>query len=168
MNAKGHGNAAPRDARAIDAAERTRKALALRRAGASYEQIAKELGLSNKSAAHKMVKRGIESIPREAAEDVRELELSRLDTMSRALWEKAAKGDGFAIERMLKIMKRRAEYLGLDAPKKQEHSGPEGGPIDISSAGDRVRSRLASLASRTGEGSAPPGDRTDGGGGAGA
>ena len=36
-----------------------------------------------------------------------------------------------AIDRLLKIQERRARLLGLDAPKKMELGGPDGGPIPI-------------------------------------
>jgi hypothetical protein len=110
------GNSSKRDTRKIVQAERANVALGLRRGGASYEQIGKHLGC-RKSDAYKIVKRAIDAIPREAAEDVRLMELARLDVMMATLWPLAAKGDGAAIERMLRIMKRRAEYLGLDEPK---------------------------------------------------
>lgn len=105
-----------RDSRTEKFKERARQALAMRRGGASYDQISREMGI-NKSNVCRMIKKEIASIPREAAEDVRLMELARLDTMFRSIWEKAAKGDGYSIERCLRIMKRRAEYLGLDEPK---------------------------------------------------
>lgn len=115
-NSGRRNNLSARDSRAAATKEKALQALRLRRGGASFEQIAKELN-TDKSTVYKWVKREIAAIPREAAEDVRVMELARLDTMFRAIWEKAAKGDGYSIERALRIMKRRAEYLGLDEPK---------------------------------------------------
>ncbi len=109
-------NLSRRDARRAATKERARQALALRRGGASYDAIARELG-TDKSVVSRLIKREIDAIPREEAQDVRAMELQRLDTMFRAIWEKAAKGDGYAQDRALRIMKRRAEYLGLDEPK---------------------------------------------------
>ena len=127
-------NSAKRDSTKAAQAEKAKMALSLRRAGASYEQIAKQLGYRDGAGAFKLIKNAIAAIPKEEVEAVRELELSRCDTMLMGIWGKAKEGDLDAIDRVLRIQKRRAEYLGLDAPKKQEHTGAEGGPIEVSSA----------------------------------
>ena len=46
-----------------------------------------------------------------------------------ALWRRVQNGDERAIDRVLRIMERRAKLLGLDAAAKTEHTGKEGGPI---------------------------------------
>jgi hypothetical protein len=65
----------------------------------------------------------------EKAEEVRRLELERLDAMLAGIWSRAARGEEAAIDRVLKIQARRAALLGLDAATKQEHSGPDGSPL---------------------------------------
>jgi DNA-binding CsgD family transcriptional regulator len=102
------------------AREREEKALALRKAGASYSQIAKQLGVT-KNAAHKMVTRVLDRYAYKIADGVpavRELEIQRLDMLLLGIWDRARRGDGSAIDRALKIMERRARLLGLDAPKE--------------------------------------------------
>ena len=47
-------------------------------------------------------------------EEIVELELMRLDKLQLLEWRKAQKGDGKAVQNILKIMERRASYLGLD------------------------------------------------------
>jgi hypothetical protein len=54
------------------------------------------------------------------ADEVRTLELERLDRFLSYLWDKIEQGDPVAIDKGLKIMDRRAKYLGLDAPIKQQ------------------------------------------------
>lgn len=54
----------------------------------------------------------------EPAEDVRRMEIERLDRMLNAMWEKIDEGDEKAITAGLKVMERRARLLGLDAPMK--------------------------------------------------
>lgn len=139
------GNSAKRDARNADRAELATKALALRRAGATYEQVARELGLANRSVAFKLVQGAIADIPREEAQECLSLELDRLDTLLRGgLFEKARRGDVQCIDRVLRIMDRRARYLGLDSPEKREHSGAVS--IDLSemmAAAERMRERLS-------------------------
>lgn len=123
------GNSAKRDASAAEHAEQQRKALELRKAGATYEQIAVQLKVSNRSVAWKLVKTAIEDIVREPAEEVLQLELARLDAMLLGVWTDAKGGNTAAIDRALRIMDRRAAYLGLDAPKRSEVTGSDGGPI---------------------------------------
>lgn len=123
------GNSAKRDARAAEQAEKQRKALELRKAGASYDQIADQLKLGNRSVAFQLVKAGIKAIVKEPAESVLHLELARLDAMLLGCWTKAKLGDPQAIDRVLRIQDRRASYLGLDAPKRAEVTGADGAPL---------------------------------------
>jgi hypothetical protein len=51
--------------------------------------------------------------------------------MSEGIVIAAETGDPRSVEVMLKIMDRRAQYLGLDAPDKQEIGGVAGGPVEI-------------------------------------
>lgn len=93
-----------------------REALELRKAGATYQQIADKMGISL-SGAGVCVSRAMDALRlevKEAAEQVLELELDRLDSMLLGLWDKARRGDVAAIDRVLKIQDRRAKYLGLD------------------------------------------------------
>lgn len=113
------------------AAARRVKALDLRKAGASYRQIGAQLGVSEAQAFND-VKAALDALNKleiAAAEDVRRLELERLDTLTLALWPNAKSGKEGAIDRILKLMERRAKLLGLDAPTKQELSGPDGEPL---------------------------------------
>jgi hypothetical protein len=61
----------------------------------------------------------------EPADELRKMELERLDRLLLAVWGQAAKGNQGGIDRALKIMERRAKLLGLDAPTKvqQENVG---------------------------------------------
>ena len=116
-------------------AERQRHALELRRAGATYDQIAQGLGLAHRSNARKDVEAALLAIIEEPATEVLKLELDRLDSLLRAIWPAAVKkipvvvqqGDeeeivglidrqGPMIDRVLRLMERRARYLGLDKP----------------------------------------------------
>ena len=102
----------------IEAAERQAKALALRKGGATYEQIASDLGYASASGARKAVVTSLRQIITEPAEELRHLELTRLDALLVALWPAASRGTLGAVDRVLKIMARRAAYLGLDAPER--------------------------------------------------
>ena len=105
--------------------ERRAKALSLRRAGATYQQIASATGVSIETA-YSDVQAELSSLRLQTVEDataVRELELRRLDDYTRALSARAAQGDIAAITTLLRVQERRSRYLGLDAATKQEIIG---------------------------------------------
>jgi hypothetical protein len=123
----------------VSARLREARAVALRAAGASYRQIGQELGCSENRAL-RITQRALDRMVREPAEQVRQLELARLDM----LWVEAMKvlrrrhivvnqgrvvvhpdtrqplEDDIpvlkAIDTLLRIQERRARLLGLDAP----------------------------------------------------
>jgi hypothetical protein len=114
-------------------AKRRREVLRLRKAGATYEAVADTLrrrhgsgALPNgwdRAYAAKDVSRELDklrSVNTETAEDLRALEAGRLDEMLRGLWEKAASGDTDAVSAALRVQKRRAKLLGLDAAERLE------------------------------------------------
>ena len=68
------------------------------------------------------MQRAIRDITKEPAKDVLELEVARLDAMLAGLWEKATDGDDKAVTSALRIMDRRAKYLGLDQAPEQDAS----------------------------------------------
>lgn len=114
--------------RAVIAAERRARALQLRKEGANFDQIAEELGMS-RSAAHKTVQRAIAELATLAETEVAELralESARLDELHQAVWPQAVAGDLPALDRVIRIMERRARLLGLDAPAKVASTNPEG------------------------------------------
>lgn len=131
--------------RTPESAARDARAAELRAQGKTFQQIADELGLANKGDAHHAVERALAEIVKGPAEALRDLELSRLDTMYEAamgvlerqhvtvsngkvvhLSDDPLPDDGpvlQAIDRLLKIQERRAKLLGLDAEKKVSLSG---------------------------------------------
>lgn len=89
------------------------RALELRRQGLNYHEIARELKIST-NRAYELVQSALTRWMLEPAEDVRLLELQRLDALLAALWDKAIAGDLAVVDRVLRIMERRAKLLGLD------------------------------------------------------
>lgn len=130
--------------RDAETAERDAEAARLRSRGWSYRRIAAELDLSV-SNAHAAVQRALRAIVEEPAQDVRTLELERLDGMYDAVMkvleakhftvsqgrlikidDEPLEDDGpvlAAVDRLLRIQERRAKLLGLDAPTKAEVGG---------------------------------------------
>ena len=100
-----------------DGAQTTReiRALELRLAGASYRQIGLQTGVSH-AQAFRDVQTILKEYLTEPTEEVRKVELGRLDSLLVAHWIKATAGDYKATTMVLAIMDRRARLLGLDAP----------------------------------------------------
>jgi hypothetical protein len=119
---------APRKTRAQD---RRAKALSRRIGGWTFDRIGDELGISAQ-AAHKLVKSALADLNvkvAENAEELRRLEMERLDTMRNAIWGQVLAGDVQAIDRAIKIGARLAALAGLDAPAK----------ADITSGGEAIQ-----------------------------
>ncbi len=108
---------------AVNAHERTLQALELRKAGMAYNVIADKLGYRSKQAAWQAVHNALKKTLQEPADEVRALELERLDALYKAMYPQALKGNLGAVDRCLKISERRAKLLGLDAPVKSDVSG---------------------------------------------
>lgn len=133
------------------------KALDLRVAGKTFPQIAKELGCSL-GTAYGRVQQALaysrEAMASKGAE-YRELEANRLNKLLESMWpvaigemqvlpkmddegntrktieEATLEGQQKAVDRVLKIMERRAKMLGLDAPAKTELTGKDGQPMQV-------------------------------------
>jgi DNA-binding transcriptional MerR regulator len=137
-------------------AEQRRQALELRKAGYGYEEIARALGLYDASRAHKVVQAALKATYREPADEVRKLELERLDRLTRAIWTRAIGGDGESIDRVLRLMQRRAKYLGLDLSTDEPTPPRNGGSKEA------LDSKIDSLAT-AGEAPPDPGGAVGGG-----
>jgi predicted transcriptional regulator len=102
------------------AAENRLQAIELRKSGLTLKAISYELGVST-TMVHKYINTELRDLAEETKSTViemRQLELERLDIMMMGLWEQSESGDVAAIDRVLKIMERRAKLLGLDSPQK--------------------------------------------------
>lgn len=100
-------------------AQRRSQAIALKLAGAEWQQIADTLGYADRGAACKDVTRALETYVAEGqagAEVLRETELLRLDRIQRGHWSQAVGGDSRSADTVLKVIDRRCRLLGLDVP----------------------------------------------------
>jgi len=106
----------------IEARERERVAMELRKAGATYQQIGAQMGVSDVTA-YRVIRRAVERLNKlvgDEATGMRRLELERLDQIMLSIWPHVKRGNLQAIDRALKCMERRSRYLGLDQPVKIE------------------------------------------------
>lgn len=120
----------------LEATEKRKRAIALRKAHYSYQEIADELGLS-KTRVRQYVAEAMDENRKETAEEaaeIREMELLRLDELLKAWFPMAKAGDDKAAGIVLKAQERRAKLLGLDAPVRQELTGKDGGPMQTVNA----------------------------------
>ena len=109
--------------RSVAARMRGQQAIKLRMAGATLDDIAKQLDFKSAAGAYKSVMRELKATAQdmgEGIEAVRQLELKRLDQMQFPLWPAVLAGDVQATTTALRIQERRASLLGLDAPKQIE------------------------------------------------
>jgi cysteine synthase len=87
----------------------------------SYAEIGKTIG-RDQAACYRAVSKHLETVRAQSAEtaqELREVELQRLDRLLAVVGPMAESGDLQAVDRVLRIQERRAAYLGLDAPKAQ-------------------------------------------------
>ena len=108
--------------------ERRTRVLALRIGGGSYRAIAKEIGVSVKTA-YNYVQASMDelkALKAKRAEQVLEIELSRLDRLTQAMWPKAIQGNTSAVGMLVRLAERRHKLLGLDAPTKLQHDLADG------------------------------------------
>jgi hypothetical protein len=128
--------------RTIEDRDRDAKAVELRRRHLNYPQIAAQMGYKDPSGAYHAVQRGLQDATSDASEEVKRLELDRLDDIARGFQRVFATrhyaislgsgkvvldpstgqplvDDGPVIQAglaLIRVMERRAKYLGLDAP----------------------------------------------------
>lgn len=121
----GRGNRRGRsatDSKALEIETRRVKVYELRLRGRTIREIAADVGVS-RSIAHADVVAVLDRIKAEAndtAEQVRQLEIERLDKMLDSFWQRVLEGDEKAADVVLKVQARRSKLLGLDAP--EQHS----------------------------------------------
>jgi len=155
----------PRRARAT---LKKQEALKLRAEGLTFREIAERVGYADRKTASDAVRLALQQTLREPADEVRQLELARLDKLMASLWGAAMLGQWKAIDRVLAIMDRRAKYLGLHAPVVTEINWREEAArygIDPSTEFDKLVQQYAdTMAGENGGGSVAGSAEASGGG----
>jgi uncharacterized membrane protein YccC len=123
----------------INAAERRYDALTLKKQGQSYRMVAKTIiakyGVENLPSTyderyasrdvHDELRR-LASLSQETAQELRQMELEKLEVAERAIWKQVQDGHHGAIDRWLRIAESRRKLLGLDMPLKVAPTDPKG------------------------------------------
>jgi len=135
----------------LSTAEKTIKAVEMKKAGNSYQEIGDELGCS-REYAYKLVKNELKRLMEEVDEsclEYREIENQRLDSLWTKAYAKVKDGDLSAVNTCIKISERRSKLYGLDGPQKLEHTGEMN--VNVSDVRERITSRISSISSRSGK-----------------
>ena len=132
-----------------DTAERYRRVVDLKKAGLTYDQIAAEVGYADRSGAKHALDAALERWGTDSVGSLRMVQNEQLDDLWRRVFAAIAQGDLSQIDRALKILKRRSDLWGMDAPRQHEISGP-GGSALRTDVGDLLISRLEELRDRQG------------------
>jgi hypothetical protein len=132
----------------------TQRALDLRSTGASYHEVGRGMGIS-KTRAYQLVMAGMTAVDVKLEESVttlRTLELLRLDAIAFAHWPE--RGNPRHADVILRVMKRRAKLLGLDAPIKVAQTTPGGDALpptlDLSKLTDAELAEMERLYEKAG------------------
>lgn len=102
------------------AREKQVKALELRKAGATYSEIASALLYTDPSAAHKAVKAAMNRVVLEASKDAVLMDLQRLDEFQMRCTQKMRAGDLSQVDRLLRIMDARYRLAGISPQTAEE------------------------------------------------
>jgi hypothetical protein len=107
------------NAKRAEVARRRTLAAKMRLAGADWQTIADHLGYKSRGAACGDVGRAMAVNLAEqstAVDELRAVEVMRLDRLQAAAWTAALDGDTKAIDTCVRIIAARSRLLGLDAP----------------------------------------------------
>lgn len=130
---------------------RRRAALEYRKMGMSYRAIGAKLGVSS-TQAYKDVQyilKQVRAAATETAEELRQIEVERLDAALMALAPRVAKGELGAIDRWVRISESRRVLLGIDMPTKIAPTTPDGEkPYDESASVAQRITRINELLDR--------------------
>lgn len=115
MPNRGRAPESPTSPRRLKVRERALQALEMRKAGATFDQIAAALHYSDRGQAHHSVMGLLRMQNEEAAESERQLQLGRCDRLLLGVWANAITGQDLDSTGMaLKIVERICRLLGLD------------------------------------------------------
>lgn len=131
MGYRSHPKQSPRPARVVKADRRKAWAIECRIAGMTLKQMAEEFAKRegcDKSLPESSISRILKTAVNElranserGAEQLRQIELERLDALIAGLWPAAQSGNAEAVKTLVGVLDRRYKLLGIEPPKRVEH-----------------------------------------------
>lgn len=103
--------------RRLEAVDRQKTALELRKSGRTFPEIAEHLGISV-AGAHKAVQTALRKTLQEPADEYRALHVARYEQIIKTNWRGMLAGDPRATDAVFRAMKGIADTIGLNAPKE--------------------------------------------------
>lgn len=91
--------------------------------GLSYDEIAQTVGYAGRGSAYKAIAAALRAQQAPAVDELRALEVERLDALQRSCWDAALEGDIPSVDRVLKVIAARVRLLGLDQYTDKPASG---------------------------------------------
>jgi hypothetical protein len=107
-------------ARRAEASWKAARAVELVREGKTYDQVARAVGYANRGTAHRVVTKALAERLVDGIDDLRSIEVARLDALQAALWPRVEKGEVRAINSVLRLIDRRCRLYGLYSGEQQE------------------------------------------------
>lgn len=110
------------DALEFTAAPKVAQAMRLRRLGYTYEQIAHKVGYQTEAGARLAIKKANAKIIRDEGAALVGWQLDQLDAALSVVMTRITRNDEnslWAVDRLVPLLKRQAELMGLDAPKPE-------------------------------------------------
>lgn len=136
-------------------AERCRKAYEMSLEGKGRIDIARELGISAETV-RKDILYWVSKTMMPLADDVKKMQLDRLELLWRTAYTKAAKGDVPAMNTAIKVLERQAKLLGLDINKIEvsQHNDPR--EIELVELINEARAKMKAEEDKIRQGTLPP------------
>ena len=110
------------------ALERRGLVLQLRLAGYTYQEIATQLGIGLATVnrdLHKALK-FFDADHEEKARELKAIDTARIEEIIKGIWTKCKGGNLMAIDRLTRLLERKAKLHGLDGPIKIAPTMPDG------------------------------------------
>ena len=113
------------------------RALELAARGLSYDEVARAVGYSHRGSAYRAVFTALDEREVVGVEQLRTVELARLDRLQATVWEDAMAGDPRAVSAAVRVIQQRVRLMGLDrvgselsplGPSALVIGAPEGNP----------------------------------------
>jgi len=92
--------------------------------GMSYEEVARAVGYGHRGRAHRALSRTLSDREVEGVDELRAVELARLDRLQVSIWEQAVGGDVRAVAAVVRIIELRVRLLGL-GQRGPRHDEPD-------------------------------------------